>query len=463
MKNFKNRIFAGLAAIVFITSACELDLEPIDSIGDQIAFETIEDLEKGMVGIMGSYGGTSAVGAGDWASDDLRYALSNTGQGVQVHNWTYTASTGNISGTWYVNASLVTDANRMLEIANRFDENDDRVKRIKAECIFTRAYAHFEIARLYCKPYSSTDPLGIPYKYDAAVSKPARLPQGEVYSNILKDIDECLNGLEEERDSYYWLSKSTAYALKARVALHMGDWDMAINAVEKVIIDGNYRIANSEEFASIWTDQIVWHDDATGVKNEVIFAIKEAGPGGYYNRTTNEDVFFHPSYDLMNQYEMGDIRSTVYFDKDKYGKDIVNKHIIGATGERNVTDLKLFRVSELFLIKAEAYAQQSMLTETAIQLNRLRANRVATSDTLAFDTMEEAMLAVQLERRRELAYEGHRFYDLKRWNLGIERIDEDSELSSKVLPAGDYRFVYPIPQEEIFANENMVQNDGYSN
>lgn len=462
MKKFKNRLFAGLAAIVFITSACELDLEPIDSIGDNKAFETIEDLEKGMMGIMGAYGGTSAVGAGDWASDDLRYAASNTGQGVQVHNWTYTASTGDLSGTWFINASLVTDANRMLDIANRFDAEDERVKRIKAECLFTRAFAHFEIARLYCKPYSSADPLGIPYKYDAEVSKPSRLPQGEVYANILKDIDASLLDLEDERESYYWLSKSTAYALKARVALHMGEWNLAIEAADKVMIDGNYRLAQIEEFGQVWTDQLLWADES-GAKNELIFALKGGGAGGYYNRTSNEDVFFHPSNDLMNQYEDGDVRSNFYFGTDNYGKDIVTKHIEGATGQRNSTDLKLFRVSELVLIKAEAYAQDNKLTEAAAELNALRVNRIAEPAVLSFVSKEEALLAVQLERRRELAYEGHRFYDLKRWNLGIERLDEDSETSSKVLPAGDFRFVYPIPQDEIFANDNMVQNEGYSN
>ncbi len=75
-----------------------------------------------------------------------------------------------------------------------------------------------------------------------------------------------------------------------------------------------------------------------------------------------------------------------------------------------------------------------------------------------------AITRILSERRLELAYEGHRWYDLRRHNLGIERIDEDVVLvpNAKVLPSTDHRFIYmPIPQDEIFANDNMEQNLGF--
>ena len=450
-------IIASLVAVLLLTTHCSLDLEPIDAIGDSKAFQTIEDLEKGLVGVMVGIEGHSQIGEGDRASDDLRYAATNTGQGVQVHNWTYNASTSDMGTIWDFNAALVDRANRILAVADKFDSEDATVKRVKAELLFLRAYGHFEIARIYCKNYDANDPLGIPYKMESGVTKPARLPQGVVYANIIADIEAAIPNLNEDHEGNYFATKAAAYALKARVGLYMRDWTMAINAADEVLGYG-FRLATREEFPGIW-------DDAMADDVEVVFRVGRlsATLGAYYTRTSNGDVFFHPSYDLMNQYEVGDIRSQLYFDVNEKGQDIVKKHDGRPNDKPNVVDLKVFRVAELMLIKAEAEIEQDNLDGAADILNDLRSNRIETPVVLSFSNGAEAMEALQLERRRELAYEGHRFYDLKRWNLGIERIDEDSETSSKILPAGDYRFVFPIPQGEIFANENMVQNDGYSN
>jgi hypothetical protein len=449
-------ILSALIAGVLLLSGCSLDLEPTDQISSDKAFESIEDLEKGLAGVMATYGGHGIVGMSDWASDDLRYSASNTGQGVQVHNWTYNPSTGDLSGTWNGNAALVDRANRILSEAKKFDAENDIVKRIKAELQFTRAYAHFEIARLYCKNYDANDPLGIPYKYESGVESPGRLPQGKVYDNILKDIEEALPYLADETDGSYYATKAAAYALQARVALYRRDWNMAIKAADDAIETG-LRLATRDEYADVW-------DDFVTTNVEVVFRLfRENGTlGDYYTRSTNGDIFFHPSYDLMNQYENGDIRSEVFFGQNDGGQDIVIKHDGRPNDKPNVVDLKVFRVSELILIKAESYIEKEMLDEAAEMLNNLRSNRIESPMELSFVNKAEAMAALQLERRRELAYEGHRFYDLRRWNLGIERLAEDSELTERELPAGDYRFVFPIPQQEIFANDNMVQNGGYT-
>lgn len=457
MKKFRRNIFIGFA-IAILSSACNLDLEPLDEISDSKAFQTIEDLEKGMTGVMVVYGGHGVVGQADRASDDLRYSLSNTGQGVQVHNWTYNAATDDLSGTWVGNAQLINRANRIFDLSLQFDQNDETVKRVQSECQFTRAYAHFEILRLYAPNYSP-EAIGIPYNYTADIIYPTRLTQEEVYNNVLSDIEASLPGLNNFSEDGYWISKSAAYALKARVAQYMGNWDMAIEAANKSIELGGLRLAEIHEFASVWEDE-----NAEGV--EVIFSLRRenATLGEYYTRGSNGDVYFHPSFDLMNMYEADDVRFSSYFGKNEDGLDVVLKHDGRTEGKTNVVDLKVFRVSELFLIKAEAYVNKQMYAEAQEELETLRAKRIINPDALDMSNHTLAMKAVQDERRRELAYEGHRFYDLRRWGLGIERSDEDSPGNTqKTLPAKDYRFVFPIPQDEIFANENMKQNEGYSN
>ncbi len=454
----KRNILAGLAFLAFLGTACSLDLEPIDSIGDSAAFQTIEDLEKGVTGVMATIGGHGIVGQGDRASDDLRYSLSNTGQGVQVHNWTYNSSTTDLAGTWNGNAALVDRANRIIAIAAKFDQEDPTVKRIIAECVFLRAYAHFEIVRLYCPNYAA-DAIGIPYKFESAVTNPSRLKQGEVYRYVLADIEASIPELNQYADRNYWVTKSAAYALKARVAQYMGDWDMAIAAADEAQGIGGFRLATPAEFQGVWDDDVA--EDV-----EVIFRARRenATLGDYYTRASNGDIFFHPSYDLMNQYSADDIRYYTYFGQNEDGKDLVIKHDGRPNDKSHVVDLKIFRVSELLLIKAEAYVNKGMNAEAETVLNTLRAQRIVSPQPLDLSTPELALKAVQDERRRELAYEGHRFYDLRRWNQGIERSAEDAPGNTlTTLEAGDYRFVFPIPQEEIFANDNMKQNAGYSN
>ncbi|MCG8580442.1 MAG: RagB/SusD family nutrient uptake outer membrane protein [Bacteroidales bacterium] len=458
MKMIKRNILASLAFIALLGSACSLDLEPIDSIGDSAAFQDIEDLEKGITGVMASIGGHGIVGQSDRASDDLRYSLSNTGQGVQVHNWTYNSSTNDLAGTWNGNAALVDRANRIIAIAKQFDQEDATVKRVIAECEFLRAYSHFEIVRLYCPNYAA-DAIGIPYKFESGVTNPSRLTQGEVYQYVLNDIEAALPELNQYADRNYWVTKSAAYALKARVAQYMGDWDMAIKAADEAQGIGGFRLATPSEFQGVWDDNVA--EDV-----EVIFRVRRENAtfGDYYTRASNGDIFFHPSYDLMSQYTNDDIRYKVYFGQNDDGKDLVAKHNGRPNDKSNVVDLKVFRLSELMLIKAEAYVNKEMYTEAEAELNALRAQRIVSPQALDLSTKSFALKAVQEERRRELAYEGHRFYDLRRWNLGIERSAEDAPGNTKTtLEAGDYRFVFPIPQEEIFANENMVQNTGYSN
>lgn len=458
MRKVKLNILVQLFVAALLLGACSLDLEPIDSISDDKAYETVEDLEKGMTGVMVAYGSHNIVGTSDRASDDLRYSLANTGQGVQVHNWTYTASTGDVTATWSEQAALVDRANRIITIAQRFNQEDKTVKRVIAEALFTRAYAHFNVVRMYCKNYQANDPLGIPYKYESGVSYPGRLSQGEVYQNILNDITASLPQLSDRRENNYWITKSAAYALKARVAQYMSDWDMAITAADNAIAAGDFRIARRDEYVDIWGDEVA--EDV-----EVIFRLRRenSGIGNYYTRASNGDIFFHPSYDLMNQYEDDDIRYDAFFGTDKDNQDIVAKHAGRPDGETNVTDVKVFRVSELMLIKAEAYAQKQQFTEVALELNSIRNNRLINPEPLVITNIDEAMQAVREERRRELAYEGHRFYDLRRWGLGVDRIPEDSETTARELEAGDYRFVFPVPQSELLANDNMKQNDGYFN
>jgi len=183
--------------------------------------------------------------------------------------------------------------------------------------------------------------------------------------------------------------------------------------------------------------------------------------GGIFLRTGNEDIFFQPSVDLESKYSATDIRTDVYFAAQ--GADRVVKKHLGKPDAKNLVHFKLYRLCEMYFILAEAYAQTDKLTDAANAIFEI-VKRRDTAVTVApvYGNKTIALDNVLLEKRKEMAYEGHRFIDLKRFGKGIVRTGLDAELASgKSLAANNYKFVLPIPQAEMFANDNMVQNTGY--
>ena len=118
----------------------------------------------------------------------------------------------------------------------------------------------------------------------------------------------------------------------------------------------------------------------------------------------------------------------------------------------------------MYLIRAEAKAETNDLAGAAADVNALRAARITDYTDVSFATKEEAIAAILQERFKELAFEGHRFWDLRRRGLPVERLASDApSANGTTLPAGNFRFLLPIPNPEIQANPLMLQNPGYTN
>jgi hypothetical protein len=144
---------------------------------------------------------------------------------------------------------------------------------------------------------------------------------------------------------------------------------------------------------------------------------------------------------------------------------VVSKHIGRdlTTNRNGVVNWKIFRVAEMYLIRAESYYRLSKETEARNDLNTLRTARIA-GFTPGTETGVALLAAIQLERRKELAYEGDRFFELKRLNkTAINRcpstIDSPSTICS--LSSTNRAWTWPIPFDELNVNPNMTQNPGY--
>jgi hypothetical protein len=151
---------------------------------------------------------------------------------------------------------------------------------------------------------------------------------------------------------------------------------------------------------------------------------------------------------------------------------VLQNHIIKYAGRpgavAGVVDAKLLRTAEVLLNRAEAYQRSSNNTLALADLNLLRTNRYSSSTSLTL-TGDALLAEILKERRLELAFEGDRFWDLKRRNLPVQRSATTGDRADgtgvkyirTTLAVGDHRFQMPFPSSEINFNTKFKQNPGY--
>ncbi|HAA12789.1 MAG TPA: hypothetical protein DCE41_14300 [Cytophagales bacterium] len=338
-----------------------------------------------------------------------------------------------------------------------------------------RAMAHFDMARIYCKPpqQASGSDLGIPYMTSSDASqKPGRPSVSETFTMILNDLDEALT-LIGDGNGINQMNGYAVNALLARVHFYMGDNASAITHATAAIT-AQPGIAAYDDVDGMWKDE----NDA-GVLFKIANTDQDnVGVGVQYSQTgptgvRSEYVVDYGLYQLYedNSDDTDDVRLDVYFSTSEFAGSEFN-HIakwFGRTGSNaNVSDIQVLRTEEMYLTRAEARAATGDDAGALADLNVIRDERYTAHAT--GETGAALLAAIRLERRKELAFEGHRFFDLKRLNAGISRstfgdYSDGSGIALPAdalnLPAGDTRLELPIPQAELNANENMVQNPGY--
>ena len=461
MKNLIKLLFISL--IVF---SCEnaYEIGPDDEILEENTFNSVEDLERGIYGVYAGISGTNVIGWSSRFTDDLRLSPENRGQGVQVHTWSIVSGTNEAAALWQNLYNVIVRCNRLLEASETVTaNNDDEValkERIKAESLAVRALCHFELYRLFSQDYEASS-LSVPIVQDVLVfEQPPRDTVGDVIAFINTDLQDAYGLLDESYTDNTRFTKSAITALRARVALYAGELDDAITYSTEII--DNHALASTSEFSDVWLDNS---------NTEVLFKLsRTSGDGavGTLFQDTNGDVFFNMSYSLVehifNYGWTGDIRTFTTIDVANYDYNnvLVGKYL-GNAANFGLNDIKMFRVGEQYLIRAEAYARDNELGLASDDIEALRNARKFSPVAVNYTNQDVALEDILGERRMELAYEGHRFFDLKRFNQGVSRWAEDCELAAGAcdLDANDYRFTLPIPQSELFANDNMVQNNDY--
>lgn len=466
MKKYNLFLF-GLLLIATLTNCKkDLNLNSSATYGPENSFTNLEDLEAGVNGAYGRYTAyANDMYVNALLSDESKLGADNGGQGVFAYTYQFGANP--TSGEEVISAFgdyyyMLDQINRVLPYIESVAvpaNQEARKSYLKGSLLALRAIAHFSLLEMYSKKYDPSDPLGIPYvKVSNPVGMPARNSVAETVANIEADLAEgkslvTANSTAAFSDTV--MNKINIAGYQARVALYKRDYDAAITFASEVISSNVKPLVSGATFKGIWND---------ANQSEILFRIRLLSStlvGSLWTTTTNL-VYISPSDKLTNSYASDDIRLSSYIGTNPAGNRYVNKFYESSRGGRMV-DIKAMRTAEMYLIRAEAYARKATpdVAAGAADLNFLRANRIPSYTDETFTSATALADAVMEERFKELAFEGFRFFDLKRNSLPVQRLASDAGENWRTLPADNFRFTLPIPTQELDANPNMVPNPGY--
>lgn len=463
------KIFLSIVVLssVVVINGCkkQLDQQPTGTFGDANAFQSLDDIQKGVNGAYGRVGAyLNDVYVSALVSDEGKIGLDNAGQGALTYRYQYSSDAttgGDVISAYGAYNSLLDQVNRVLAKINEVPlkaGEEARRSVLNGQLLALRAFAHFELLRNYSKRYDESDPLGIPIMLKSdPLALPARNTVKEVMTQVEKDLTDA-KGMVGSAFTDTVMNKTNITALQARIALYKRDYTAAIALATEVINANVKPLAGISEFPGIWRDEN---------NRETLIRIRytnSGAVGGLWN-TSSGMIYIAPSDKLADSYDQAsDVRFTSYIGKKVADNQVhlrLDKYS-GSSRGGNVVDLKVMRIAEMYLIRAEANARKSTpdLVAVADDLNFLRSNRIVGYAGETFANATQAIGAVMDERFKELAFEGFRFYDLKRNNMPVQRAASDANEEWRTLPADSYRFTFPIPRDETNANKNIVQNPG---
>lgn len=514
MKKLKSYLLIALS--VCMMTSC-LDKFPQDEIPAGSAINTIEDANQAVIGIYNAWlSGALYSGYLTLLPDlqaDFAYAVNGyTNTYGDVWRWDILATNSQITSVYGALYDVIGRCNFLLANVEKVrgniynDEDYERLVQYSGEAYFARALAYSELIKLFCKAYDSDEmaanALGVVLRKEYYSDAPlTRASLKDSYAFVIADLEraeDCLQLTdEEEKDAsltFYsspYFSIYTVYALRARVALYMKDYDNAIK-YSSLLIDGakdKFALSSASQTYTTMTDYLSYTNKSISyyeymwrynLSTESIWQVgfTTTSYGGALG-----SIFFNwdyasykpdyvPAQWVLELYAANDMRYNVFFTQVSTGhshgltwpllaKYWGNQELFDAAQLLHVSEPQVFRLSEQYLIRAEAYVQKqdpdySKASKDIAELRKARYSSNASASLNAGNAMD----IIEEERVKELYMEGFRLQDLKRWHKGFERTPQEQSLSngsSLKVEADNPLFVWPIPQHELESPDAKIE------
>lgn len=454
MKSNINKYILAAALITF-SVACEkkLDINPTQSIDETQALLTSSDVEAALVGAYSDLGDGDVLGGEMYVETELladfnEMNWSGTFQGLtQIYNKQIPVDNIFVRDTWLDSYKVINDVNNVLSAISNVLPN--RQKKVEGEAKFIRGTVYFELVRLYAKAWNDGDPNsndGVPI-----ILTPTRAPLGDankkgrdkvaaVYAQVITDLTEAEAALPVSNG--FFATKNAAAAMLARVYLQKGDYPNAAAAANRVIASNRYSLV--QPYADAFPFNPSNLSEVVPNTSEDIFAIQVTNSQGINDFNTYFSPFGRGDIDIrdehLNLYNPLDERLNVFYD-DGSGSIRTGKF------DMIYGNVHIIRLAEMYLIRAEANfrAGTTVGATPLADINRIRA-RVGLPPYVGTVTLAQILL----ERKLELAFEGHNLHDVKRLQKSVGALAWNAP-----------KLIFPIPDRERKVNPNLSQNAGY--
>lgn len=468
-KIFYNFLIVSIAS-VFLFESCSkefINKNPNDTVPSNLAITDASSMQTALNGVYAKLRDVALFGRdfpiiGDLMADNTFVEQNNSGRYLAQFNYTITDADGVFEEIWSNAYTAILDANMIIDA----DLSGADIDPIKSQAYALRALLYFKLANIYARPYTDNpDAPGVPLilHYDPSLL-PKRDPVSAVYTQIISDLKTAFQTAPVYENSVR-LSKYAIEGLLARAYFYMGDYANAKAAAVDVINNGGFTmVKTAAAYKAFWNDagiqsnqsEVMFEVDIDAVNNNGSDDLGAMVNGGY------TDIY--ASQQLVDLYSPTDIRNSVLIPGST--KSGANATLIGKypnfTNTADKDNSKVIRVAEMYLIAAESSLPGNE-ADARKYLNELMSYR---DPSFAGYQSSGAQLLKDIvtERRKELAFEGDRFYDLNRLKWDISRgVVNPGSIPPKllVIPYSDYRRIAPIPLNELLANPGIEQNPKY--
>lgn len=454
----------GIVTGLALTSCSDfLDKEPSTALPEEEAIETVGDLQNAVNGVTyfisgerGTYGAEFTLYA-DLLTNEFAVIRSNN-QSVPISSYNLTKYDELATNPYRVFYGAIANINKALEISTGI--SDSEVTNLQGQLYAWRGLLHFDLARLYAHIPStvantSEANSGIPVStqvYEPEF-RPTRATLAETYNQIISDLTTAIGMLDEDNGVGY-MNKWAATALRARAYLYMGDYAKALADANTVIESKEYALYDQTNYDKVWA--------AEGTSESILeflttdnYNAQRYTPGYYTDANGYAECAFNTDgalYKYLSTHPE-DIRSKMIKDQTnvKSAPGYYPAKYPGRNNSTYVHNPKIIRLSEVYLIAAEASFYLSGGAAAAPFINEIEKNRIDGYTDVASVTIDDIIF----EYTKELFAENQ---------IAFAYWRNDKEVTNQrgqQIAADNMRAIMPIPQREIDMNPALAQNPGY--
>ena len=432
---------------------CEkyLEVVPDYKFPSELATSNLDSLESITNGVFnqlqsGNLFGGGLIANSELLADNWNASPISSFSLNQLRTRAMNAYNGEASGLWNDGYRAINMANIVLHHLPEYENQDfNKAILLKGECLFVRAICHFEMLRMFAQPAGYTidnTHIGIPIRLTKGSAteeqSTARSTVNEVYNQIITDLENSITLLPENK--YVRVSKWAAKAYLSKVYFQQNDYENALMWSDAIIQSGEFSLNN--------TVNEIYNTTGWSFSEESIFQMinipQDISNGTLTGRLKSTSVIYHSPFDSLINITEDDRKFELY---TFFGVPYLRKY------SNTAMNITIIRLAEIYLNRAECKIHLGYDDAEAREdyiLIRSRAN--AASDSILIE--DNILNAIHTERWYELGFEGDRFHDIKRRK-------ESFNTATGIFEWNDPRLVYPIPQQEMDMNINMIQNEGY--